>query len=144
MSNVKTNWAQRGKEAQAAINVPTLPPGFKSVGNSGDLEPIVAYYSYNAPKNPTEKSRTFAKGDTFQGTYDGMYESKVYEGALTHKVRTAEGLIGLSGSAQLNKLLTNVAQGQEVFITYKGKETIKSGPAAGKSAHGFQVAIKEN
>ena len=47
MSNVKTtNWAQRGKEAQAAINVPTLPPGFKSVGGGGaSLDPIVAFYS---------------------------------------------------------------------------------------------------
>lgn len=142
MTPKASSWAQRGKEAQAAITT-TVPPGFKLRGGGGDLEPIVAFYSYNASRNPTEKSRTFAKGDVFQGTYEGKYESKVYAGALTHKVRTAEGLLGLSGSAQLNKYLDGVATGTEVQIMYKGKEQIKTGPAAGKSAHGFQVAVKE-
>lgn len=137
----KTNWAQRGKEAQAAIQT-TVPAGFRVVGGRG--EDYVAFYSYNIPKTQTDKSRIFAKGDTLQGLYQGAVESKNYPGTFSHKLRTAEGLVGISGCAQLNRLLTEIPNGTEVQIVYKGKETIKTGLSAGKQAHGFQVAVKQD
>lgn len=133
----KSNWANRTKETLATTEAPAIPSGMRVIGGSED---IIAYYRFTAPKVPNAKSRVLAKGDTFTGTYDGKFESKTYAGQYTHKVRTAEGLIGLPGCTQLNNYLGKVSEGTEVQVVYRGKNTIETGRFAGKEAHSFQVA----
>lgn len=134
-------WANRTKEALAAVPtsaVTTVNDGFEPVG-ANNFEPIVAYYQFTTPKS--DKGRQINVGDEFIGVYDGSFKGKTY-GNLTHKLRTTEGIIGLPSAGQLDKLLGQVAPGTTVKVTYKGKQQIKEGKFAGKTAHGFSVAQK--
>lgn len=137
MTKPTTNWAQRTKDTLATTTT-TVPAGMQVVGGAG--EPIVAFYRFTASKTPNEKSRVISKGDIFEGTYEGKFESKTYPGQYTHKIRTAEGLIGLPGASQLNTRLGGVPNGAKVQVVYNGKNTIQGGKYAGKEAHSFQVA----
>lgn len=134
----KNNWASATKDALAKTNV-SVPTGMKVIGGRNGEE-ILAFYRFSEPRTPNEKSRVLRKGEVFEGTYDGSFESKMYAGQFTHKIKTAEGLIGLPSCAQLNTYLGRVPKGAQVQVVYNGKNTIESGKYAGKQAHSFQVA----
>lgn len=131
------SWATATK---AQLNTVTVDDGLKSVGNS--YEPIVAYYSLTQPKSGNTNSRLLEEGAEINGTYEGSFTGKKF-GKKTHKVRTNEGLIGLPGSGQLDKLMGLVKQGATVKVIYQGKKEISSGQYAGKPAHVFIVRASE-
>lgn len=138
----KNNWANRTKEVLTQVKA-SVPSGMKVIGGVEAREEIVAFYRFTQPRTPNAKSRVLTKGDTFLGTYDGSFESKMYAGQFTHKLRTSEGLIGLPSCTQLNSYLGQVKPGTQVQVVYNGKNTIESGKYAGKEAHSFQVAANE-
>lgn len=138
MTKPASNWATRTKEVLATTKA-SVPAGMKVV-SGGSSDPIIAFYRFTEPKTPSPLARILNKGDVFEGTYDGSFESKNYAGQYTHKVRTAEGLIALPGAAQLNNGLSKVPKGAQVQVVYNGKTTIETGKFAGKQAHSFQVA----
>lgn len=143
MSTKNTKWANRTKDALAAVPTSAVVvknDGFEDVGTN-NFEPIVAYYQFTVPKS--DRGRQINVGDEFIGSYDGSFKGKTY-GNLTHKLKTAEGIIGLPSAGQLDKLLGQVAPGTLVKVTYKGKQLIKDGKFAGKQAHGFSVAQKRS
>lgn len=132
-----STWANRVKEDLS--NTPTRE--LKQVG--GSLPNINTYYQYSAPKPTAPPSaKQLEKGVAIVGTYEGSFATKKF-GTTFHKVNTANGLVAIQGSGQLNNLMKKVAQGAEVKITYQGSEVIKKGNFAGKSAHSFQVAASD-
>jgi len=142
MSNT-TNWASRTKAALTSVsNTTVAADGFEAVGAGGNFEKIIAYYQFNAPKKAGGIARQLQAGSEVTGTYEGSFTGKTY-GNTVHKVRTSEGLVGIPGSGQLDKLLSSVANGNIVKIVYNGKSAIKEGKFAGKLAHNFAVAQKK-
>jgi hypothetical protein len=134
-----SNWANRTKENLQAIT--TTNNELKPVSSGGTLEPIVAYYRFNAPRDATKASplsRTIASGQEFLGVYEGSYIDKKY-GKPVHKVRTQAGLIALPSAAALDKDIAKVAEGADIQITYTGKAVVQKGPNAGKGFHSFTV-----
>lgn len=134
-----TNWATRTKEA-AANTTPSIPQGMTPVG--GQKEGILAFYRFTQPKDGSTNQRQLIAGDEFEGTYQGYLDSKNYPGNLTHKVKTAEGIVGLPNCKQLNDDLSGLAVGSKVYVAYKGQESIKTGKYAGKQRHAFVVATE--
>lgn len=107
---------------------------------SGNYEEIVKFYQFNAGKKPNPKAQVLAVGDVLLGTYEGNFAGTgKYKKSLTHKIRTEDGLVGLSGAGGLNKDLSKVAIGTRVRIEYLGKEEIQKGEWAGSEAHTFDV-----
>lgn len=130
----KSNWATQTKEALASTT-PAIPAGMKAVYGTS-LEPIIAFYKFKTPKNPSALSRVLAPGETFRGKYDGRFASKAYPDQYTYKVRTSEGLIGLPACKDLHEKLVNVPVGAEVQITFVETMDIPGG----KTKHVFLVA----
>ena len=130
----KTNWANRTKTALAEVTIPAS--NLRPVGGTS-FEEIVTYYSFNPPKKEG-KGKLLAPNTEILGTYEGSFKDKTY-GKTTHKVKTAGGLVGIPGCAQLDKLLTQVADGATVQVVYRGKNEIQQGKYAGKMAHSFLV-----
>lgn len=135
---VRTNWANRTKEA-VANTTPTIPAGMVARSGSG-LESVVAYYKFKEPKVPNALTRVLSAGSTFEGTYEGRFASQMYPENFTYKIRTAEGVIGLPHCTQLGQDLKDLPNGTKVFVAYKGQESVKQGIYAGKLRHAFLVA----
>lgn len=139
----KTNsWANRTKEAASAIGAEDLA-GLRPVGSNGGgtaFEAVTTYYQYNAPKEASDRSKKFETGMKFLGAYQGSFTTKGKFPKIIHKVKTAEGLVGLTGCGQLNKLLDQVPAGSKVLIQYRGKSEIAKGQYAGNMAHTFDVS----
>lgn len=140
------NWANKTKDTLQEIS----SDGLKPVGGRAELEPIAFYYNYTTPKNPNPKSRLLAKGSEILGVYEGSFvtnreasDKGLEKPAYIHKVRTTEGIVGVSGSGKLNKNILQVKEGAQVKLVYLGKEKINSGPYAGKGAHDFVVRASE-
>lgn len=110
---------------------------FESV--SGSFEEIVKYYQYNKGKKPNEKAHVITEGDVIVGTYEGSFVGSSKYKNFTHKIRTVEGLVGLTGAGQLNKALAKIPTGTRVRLEYLGKAEIKKGEWAGSDSHNFDV-----
>ena len=84
-------------------------------------------------KKAIEITQTWNKENVEGASLEGIYLKKeVFEGdfGLTAKyiIETDAGeKYGVFGSASLNNQFKNVPEGSYVWITYKGKETSKSG-----------------
>ena len=127
-----SKWANRTKTALAEVSDDLIQVG----GGGQKFEPIVAYYSLTAPKNPNGKTRQLEVGGEVVGTYEGSFKGGTYN-KTTHKVRTTEGIVGLPGTGQLDKLFAKVATGATVKVIYRGLDTIKEGQFAGRPVHNF-------
>lgn len=133
-----SNWANRTKAALTTVDASNLKP----VGGQGGGA-ISKFYRMTAPKDASDpKSAQLVSGQAILGLYKGSFVTKNY-GTTFYKIETTEGLVAVPGSGQLNKLMEKVAEGAQVQITYKGKETISQGKFAGKEAHSFLVAASE-
>jgi len=81
-----------------------------------------------------------AQGETLEGKYIdleedvGQYKSKLYT------IRTSEGEVKAWGSTVLDELMRKVDLGNEVRITYNGKQPSKSGRNPWKD---FKVEYRE-
>lgn len=129
-----SNWSNRTKEDLKEVADGEL----QSVGGEG-FDPISTFYRFVAPKKAgATPTKVLAKNDTFEGSYEGSFKGGTYE-QVTYKIRTDEGLIGLPGCGQLDKLMSKVATGARVKIVYRGQEAIKAGKWAGRPAHTFAV-----
>jgi len=82
-------------------------------------------------------------GQELSGTYLGSFQCGPYK-TFTHKIETADGVIGVNGSGMLNKKLALVTQGADVTIVYTGKQPIAKGPFAGTNAHQFKVLVNSD
>jgi hypothetical protein len=132
-------WANQVKRDLSSTPVKQL----KQIGGNGSLPPISSYLQFTAPKEGAPAtSKQLVAGMTILGSYAGSFTTKKF-GSVYHKVQTNEGLVAVPGSGQLNSLMKQVAVGAEVQIVYNGKETIKKGNFAGKSAHSFSVAASD-
>lgn len=132
------SWADRTKSALSTVDTSNLKPV-----DGGNLEKIVRYYQTSDLRpNATPLAAKLNVGDEILGVYAGNFVTKKFN-TTYYKVRTQDGLVAVPGSGQLNKLMSKVAEGAEVKISYKGKETIEKGPMAGKQAHSFFVAASE-
>jgi len=129
-----SNWAQRGKEALAAVSA--VPEGMKKIRGGG--EEIVTFYRFTTPTTPIPKAGVMETGQTITGAYAGSYENKKF-GNLVHKVKTDKGLVALPNAAQLNNALKGIVEGTQVAVTYLGKKPIKTGKFAGKLSHTFDI-----
>lgn len=136
MTKPASNWANRTKETLATTPI-IIPTGMKVQGLG---ERILAFYRFTVPQTPSESSRVLTAGSTFEGTYEGKFESTNYPGNFTYRIRTTEGLIGLPNCKQLSDDLGNLPEGTKVFVAYKGTESVKKGKYAGKQRHAFIVA----
>ena len=123
------------KEALNSVELITVGTGNE---NGGNFEEIIAYYQFKPSKTGSPKTRVLAQNDTIDGTYEGSFVAGKYK-KMTHKVRTAEGLVALPSAGRLDKLMARVAQGATVKVTYRGKTTIETGEFAGSEAHNFLV-----
>lgn len=138
-----TSWANRTKSDLAAVGAEELA-ALRPVGRNADFEPINTYYQFTARKDGTvgEKARVLTKGTKIFGTFEGSF-TKTQNNKFkkpTHKIRTAEGLVALPSSGQLDKLIAQVEEGAKILVTYNGKQEIKRGTYAGSLAHTFDVA----
>jgi len=132
-------WANQVKKDLSSTPTKQL----KSIGGGGQLQPISSYLQFTQPKpGAPNTSKQLLPGMIVLGTYAGSFTTKKF-GSVYHKVQTSEGLVAVPGSGQLNSLMKQVAVGSEVQIVYNGKETIKKGNFAGKSAHSFSVAASD-
>lgn len=137
-----SNWANRTKTAANATNISEA--NLVDVGGSSKFENVSKYYGYTTPKEGRTNSAQLQEGDTFLGTYEGFFIGKQY-GTKTYKVRTnEEGLIGITGSGLLNKLMESVNPGATVKIVYRGQETMEKGKYAGRKAHAFTVRASKD
>lgn len=132
-----SDWANRTKQALAAVPASELKP----VGG-GTLEEISTFVQFTTPKAGAPKARQLNKNESVQGKYEGSFVTKKFN-TTYYKIREGGALVAVQGTGQLNKLMAKVAEGAEVKITYRGKETIEKGPMAGKAAHAFYVAASE-
>jgi hypothetical protein len=137
-----SNWANKGKQDAQAIPVSN---GLTVVSNRGS-DPIVAFYNYKAPKNPSERARVLEKGTLIAGTYAGNYKKMdtfSNKEVTNHKVRTEQGIVALSPATQLDRDLSDIKEGARVEITYLGKEPFKDKTGRTLSAHRFHIAAEK-
>lgn len=127
-------WANRTKTALAEVSDDLIQVG----GGGKKFESIAFYYSLSAPKIENGKTRQLKEGDEVVGTYEGNFKAGQFN-KTTHKVKTTEGLVGVPGTGQLDKLLAKVAAGATVKIVYRGLDTIREGQFAGRPVHNFIV-----
>jgi hypothetical protein len=143
MSTTPKTWAQRGKEALAAV-APTIdtnvPEGVTLRGGEKKLEPI-QYYNFTAPKPGNTRAKQIQVGDTFYGTYEGFVTFEAKRGPMyTYKIRTEKGLEGVPGCAQLNNELKDKQPlGSKLYLKYNGKVETKTGVNAGAPQHNFTI-----
>jgi hypothetical protein len=133
MSTNQTNWAQRNKDALAAV---AAEPEMKRAATNSGTGAVNAFYQFTEPEK--EGNKQLLKGDTIEGVYLGSPVSKTY-GNPFHKIQTTEGIIALPSASSLNKQIATVAQGAKVKVVYGGKEKMTGGKYAGKSTHVFEV-----
>lgn len=131
-----SNWAQRGK---AAINSVEL----KEVGGSADR--ISTFYNH-LPKDGVRKvlkenQKYLEEGQEINGIYLGNSEQTGKYGiSVLHKIKTNEGqVISIPGSkpgtGQVNKRLSQVENGSQVYFQYTGKKEMTDGDFTGNLSH---------
>ena len=133
------------KTSAAALKEELNSIQLKPVGGF-DREPINYYYNYGEVSKPNQ--RQMKQGTTIIGTYQGRYAiTNKFTGKedFVYKIRTEEdGLVGINGSAALNRLLPKVAFGATVQVTYNGKEAFTTKTGSRASAHSFSVAADKH
>jgi hypothetical protein len=146
-----SSWAQRGKEALAAVSA--VPEGMEVRNSKTDLEPI-EFYCYSTPRNPASKSIVFEPGQNATGIYEGSVVEKDGQGNPVktelgqtkyrfHKIRV-EGdkvpLKGFSSCAALNNELPKIPNGTKVYLERLPNGMTKTGKNAGKPQNTFKIA----
>jgi hypothetical protein len=137
-----TNWANRQKEALAAVT-PAAPAGMKRITGSGGEGNGSVDIFYRFTPSTTGNGVVLEKGNTVEGTYLGSPVTKMYNKPF-HKIRTANNeTVALPSAGQLDKAMAKLTVGTNVKVIYNGRTKITTGRFAGKEAHLFEVYAAE-